>query len=96
MRGKKPSFNVRRQAHLIVLLESGENSTAELADVFGVGRSTGPWSAAAPPLRPDRPAPAPPVPVPAPLPDGRLVGGFSSSVGHPAFLVRFAVPASQL
>jgi DNA invertase Pin-like site-specific DNA recombinase len=38
--GKQPKLNPRQEAHLVALLESGEHSTAELADLFGVGRST--------------------------------------------------------
>ncbi len=40
LRGKKPKLNVRQEAHLVHLFEVGEHSTAELADLFGVGRST--------------------------------------------------------
>jgi len=40
LRGKKPKLNVRQEAHLVHLFEAGEHSTAELADLFGVGRST--------------------------------------------------------
>jgi len=40
LRGKQPKLNPRQEAHLVALLESGEHSTAELADLFGVGRST--------------------------------------------------------
>ena len=40
LRGKQPKLNVRQEAHLVSLLEAGEHSTAELADLFGVGRST--------------------------------------------------------
>ncbi len=39
-RGKQPKLNPRQEAHLVELSESGEHSTAELADLFGVGRST--------------------------------------------------------
>jgi len=38
-RGKQPKLK-RRQAHLVSLVHSGEYSTAEVADLFGVGRST--------------------------------------------------------
>jgi DNA invertase Pin-like site-specific DNA recombinase len=40
LRGKQPKLNSRQEAHLVALLESGDYSTAELADLFGVGRST--------------------------------------------------------
>ena len=40
LRGKQPKLNPRQEAHLVALLESGEHSTAELADLFGIGRST--------------------------------------------------------
>src|SRR4051812_42628715 len=39
-RGEQPKPNPRQEAHLIAMLETGEHSTAELADLFGVGRST--------------------------------------------------------
>ncbi len=34
------ALNVRREAHLVALFEAGEHRTAELADLFGVSRST--------------------------------------------------------
>jgi len=40
LRGKKPKLNPRQEAHLVALFATGEHSTAELADLFGVGRST--------------------------------------------------------
>jgi DNA invertase Pin-like site-specific DNA recombinase len=40
LRGKKPKLNPRQEAHLISLMAQGEHSTAERADLFGVGRST--------------------------------------------------------
>ena len=40
LRGKQPKLNPRQEAHLVSLLETGDHSTAELADLFGVGRST--------------------------------------------------------
>ena len=40
LRGKQPKLNPRQEAHLVSLLEIGDHSTAELADLFGVGRST--------------------------------------------------------
>ncbi len=38
LRGKQPKLNPRQEAHLVGLLQAGEHSTAELADLFG-GRS---------------------------------------------------------
>jgi DNA invertase Pin-like site-specific DNA recombinase len=40
LRGKHPKLNPRQEAHLVGLLQAGEHSTAELADLFGVARST--------------------------------------------------------
>ena len=40
LRGKKPKLNARQEAHLVSLMAAGEHSTAELADLFGVGRPT--------------------------------------------------------
>jgi DNA invertase Pin-like site-specific DNA recombinase len=40
LRGKKPKLNVRQEAHLVSLMAAGEHSSAELADLFGVARST--------------------------------------------------------
>lgn len=40
LRGKRPKLNPRQEAHLVRLMAAGEHSTAELADLFGVGRST--------------------------------------------------------
>jgi len=40
LRGKQPKLNPRQEAHPVALFEAGEHSTAELADLFGVGRST--------------------------------------------------------
>jgi len=39
LRGKQPKLNRRQEAHLVSLVHSGEYSTAEIADLFGVGRS---------------------------------------------------------
>jgi Pyruvate/2-oxoacid:ferredoxin oxidoreductase delta subunit len=36
----KPKLNPRQEAHLVGLPQAGEHSTAELADLFGVARST--------------------------------------------------------
>jgi DNA invertase Pin-like site-specific DNA recombinase len=40
LRGKQPKLNHRQEAHMVALLHAGECSTAELADLFGVARST--------------------------------------------------------
>jgi DNA invertase Pin-like site-specific DNA recombinase len=40
LRGKQPKLNRRQEAHLVSLVHSGDYSTAEVADLFGVGRST--------------------------------------------------------
>jgi DNA invertase Pin-like site-specific DNA recombinase len=40
LRGKQPKLNPRQEAHLVDLYRQGEHSTAELADLFGVARST--------------------------------------------------------
>ena len=40
LRGKQPKLNRRQEAHLVSLVHSGEYSTAEVADLVGVGRST--------------------------------------------------------
>jgi len=40
LRGKQPKLNPRQEAHLVELLHSGEYSTTELGDLFGVARST--------------------------------------------------------
>lgn len=40
LRGKQPKLSRRQEAHLVSLVHSGEYSTAEVADLFGVGRST--------------------------------------------------------
>jgi len=40
LRGKQPKLTRRQEAHLVSLLASGEYSTAEVAELFGVGRST--------------------------------------------------------
>jgi DNA invertase Pin-like site-specific DNA recombinase len=40
LRGKRPKLNPRQKAHLVSLYRQGEHSTAELADLFGVTRST--------------------------------------------------------
>jgi DNA invertase Pin-like site-specific DNA recombinase len=40
LRGKQPKLNHRQEAHLVALFDSGDHSTAELAEMFGVTRST--------------------------------------------------------
>jgi DNA invertase Pin-like site-specific DNA recombinase len=40
LRGKQPKLNHRQEAHLVALFDGGDHSTAELADLFGVTRST--------------------------------------------------------
>jgi transposase len=40
LKGKQPKLNHRQEAHLVTLLETREYTTAELADLFSVGRST--------------------------------------------------------
>jgi len=40
LRGRQPKLKVRQEAHLAALHDAGEHSTAELAELFGVGRST--------------------------------------------------------
>ena len=40
LRGKQPNLNPRQEAHMVDLYRQGKHSTAELADLFGVARST--------------------------------------------------------
>ena len=40
LRGKQPKLTPRQEAHLVSLHAAGDHSTAELADLFGVARST--------------------------------------------------------
>ncbi len=40
LHGKQPKLSARQEAHLVELHHAGEHSTAELAELFGVGRST--------------------------------------------------------
>ncbi len=40
LRGRQSKLNRRQEAHLVSLVHSGEYSTAEIADLFGIGRST--------------------------------------------------------
>ena len=41
LRGKQPKLNRRQEAHLVSLVHSGEYSTLEVAELFGVGRYDG-------------------------------------------------------
>lgn len=40
LRGRQPKLNFRQETDLVALHRAGEHSVAELADLFGVGRST--------------------------------------------------------
>jgi DNA invertase Pin-like site-specific DNA recombinase len=40
LRGRKPKLHPRQEAHLVALHHAGDHSTAELGELFGVGRST--------------------------------------------------------
>jgi DNA invertase Pin-like site-specific DNA recombinase len=40
LRGRQPKLNARQEAHLVALHHAGEHSTAELGELFRVGRST--------------------------------------------------------
>ena len=40
LRGKQPKLNRKQETHLVSLVHSGEYSTAEVAELFSVGRST--------------------------------------------------------
>jgi hypothetical protein len=40
LRGKQPKLIHRQEAHLVALFDGGDHSTAELADLFSVTRST--------------------------------------------------------
>jgi DNA invertase Pin-like site-specific DNA recombinase len=40
LRGKQPKLSPRQQAHLVELHRAGEHSPADLAELFGIGRST--------------------------------------------------------
>lgn len=40
LRGKQPMLNRRQKAHMASLVHSGEYSTAEVAELLGIGRST--------------------------------------------------------
>ena len=40
LRGRQPKLRARQETHLVALHNAGEHSTAELGELFGVGRST--------------------------------------------------------
>jgi DNA invertase Pin-like site-specific DNA recombinase len=40
LRGKQPKLTARQEAYLVQLSDAGEHTPAELAELFGVGRST--------------------------------------------------------
>ncbi len=40
LRGKRPKLSVKQEAHLVALHKAGEHTSAELAELFGVARST--------------------------------------------------------
>jgi DNA-binding MarR family transcriptional regulator len=40
LRGKQPKLTERQETHLLALYRSGEHTTAELAELFNVARST--------------------------------------------------------
>ena len=40
LRGKQPKLTARQEAHLVALHQAGEHTSAELAELFGVARST--------------------------------------------------------
>ncbi len=40
LKGKQPKLTRRQEAHLVSLIDSGEYSTTEVAELFSVGRST--------------------------------------------------------
>jgi DNA invertase Pin-like site-specific DNA recombinase len=59
LRGKAPKLNPRQEAHLVALHAAAEHTSAELAELFGVARSTvyrAVERAAAAPNRTDRAA----------------------------------------
>jgi len=41
LRGKQPKLKPTQEAHLVDLWQAGEHTSADLADLFGVARSTG-------------------------------------------------------
>ena len=40
LRGKQPKLTIRQEQHLVALHQAGEHTSAELAELFGVARST--------------------------------------------------------
>ena len=40
LKGKQPKLKPRQEAHPVSLVYSGDDSTLEVAELFGVGRST--------------------------------------------------------
>jgi DNA invertase Pin-like site-specific DNA recombinase len=40
LRGKKPKLSTSQEAHLVSLRRAGEHTTTEIAEIFGVARST--------------------------------------------------------
>ena len=40
LRGRQPKLSAKQEAHLAVLVATGEYSTLEVAELFSVGRST--------------------------------------------------------
>ena len=40
LKGKPPKLTPAQEAHLVALLEAGEHTGAEIADLFGVARAT--------------------------------------------------------
>lgn len=40
LRGKQPKLTLRQEAHLVALHQAGQHTSAELAELFGVARST--------------------------------------------------------
>ena len=40
LRGKQPKLSPRQEAHLVELCRAGSHTTAELAELFSVARST--------------------------------------------------------
>ena len=40
LRGRRPKLTARQEAHLVELHQAGEHTIGELAELFGVARST--------------------------------------------------------
>ena len=86
LRGKQPKLNHRQEAHLVALLNGGKYSTAELADLFGVARSTVYRAAERERIRASRPSEAPGdpccgVPQATPLRDSQHPPRVGAEVG---------------